>query len=492
MNLTDKAAPKTSIFSPEYRAASIATFAAMALLAFEGTAIAAALPELAEQLGDVHLLPAVITSFLLASGIATVATGPLVDAVGVRKVFVSAATAMAVSGFVAGMATSMPMLIAFRIVQGATAGMLITTANAGVNVAFPKEMVARVFAGNSTVWGVMGATAPALASVMLTFLSWRWIFYINLPLGLLAAWLAFRSMPQAQPGAERHRLDVVGLGLVSAFSILLVLAISRLDLGSLVLAVIALACLGLFMVWARSRGDRAVMRLEDFAVQPYRGIGLSPTLLLAGAFCGHLYLPLYLSAGLGYGRAAAAWSVLWFSVGWTLGSNISSRALDRFDPPTVMTMGWGLATTGMVAAWATVASGTDARATFASLFVAGMGVGLSTNAALVAIRSVAELSEMGRKGGAHYFVRNQGFTMGSAAGGAVMLFVVSATVGAVEPVRELLRDAAAEDIDLPVGVTVADLVDSVARGYSYALALGSVLCLTALVPLLTLRRQWAG
>jgi hypothetical protein len=119
----------------------------------------------------------------------------------------------------------------------------------------------------------------------------------------------------------------------------------------------------------------------------------------------------------------------------------------------------------------------------AALLLAGIGVGLSTNAALTLLRAVTPPAQIGRAASAHQFIRNQGFTVGSALGGSVMLFVVAAQIGAVEPVQRLL---AGEDPALTVGVA-----EAVAAGYAASMIVATVIAAMAVFPVLSLRRHLA-
>ena len=128
------------------------------------------------------------------------------------------------------------------------------------------------------------------------------------------------------------------------------MAVDRLGWRSVALAAGAGFVALLYVVHAR-RTARPVLDLHHIAVQPYSGLALVPTLMLGAAFAANIYMPVYVSAGRGVSTGAAAWSVLFFTVGWTVGANVSSRLLDRRGAVDVMTLGWvvGLAGSTTVA-----------------------------------------------------------------------------------------------------------------------------------------------
>ncbi|MDH5421129.1 MAG: MFS transporter, partial [Acidimicrobiia bacterium] len=176
----------TSVLSPELLPASVAIFTLVGLSAFNSLGVSAALPNLAADLGNLELLPWVITIYLLMAGVATVVSGALIDTVGLRTIFRVSVVAFVVGSLIGGLTTSMPLLIAARAVQGTGGGGIIAVGLAGVNLLFPKHLVGRAFAANSTVWGVMGVAGPALAAFLLSFASWHWIFFVNVPFGLIS------------------------------------------------------------------------------------------------------------------------------------------------------------------------------------------------------------------------------------------------------------------------------------------------------------------
>ena len=312
------------MLSRELLPVSIAIFATSATASFQALGIAAALPDIATDLGNVSLLPWAITAFLLTSTLATVAAGPMIDSLGVSRVFRIAVSVFALTGFGVAFAPTMEVLVGLRVLQGVGAGLILSTGVAAVSLSYPGHLISRAYAANATVWGVMGVAGPAVAAAILTFLSWEWIFYVNLPMGGLALAAGWRVLPGAI-GEARARFDLRGLLLLAALTVGTLFAVDALDLTSLAwLAGAILAALGYF--WHARRNSHPVVRLEHIAPQPYRGLGLATALLLTGTFAMSTYVPLYVRAGLEGSSALTAWSVLPLTVGWT---QCASRTISR-------------------------------------------------------------------------------------------------------------------------------------------------------------------
>ena len=228
-----------SILSRELLPASVAIFTTVAIVAFEGLAVTAALPDLTAELGQVHLLPWVITAFLLASGVTTAIAGSFIDSVGTSTVFRWATFAFAASSLAAAAASSMPMLVATRVFQGAAGGAIISVGVGAVALVYPSHLVGRAFAANSNVWGILGFAGPAIAAVLLQVGSWRWIFLLMVPISAVALIAGWRTLPgPVEPTPLRVDWVAVGL-LVVTFGTLLA-AVSNLSTFSVIFAAVAL------------------------------------------------------------------------------------------------------------------------------------------------------------------------------------------------------------------------------------------------------------
>ncbi len=467
-------ATPASVLSRELLPASIAIFVTVALAAFEGLAVAAALPEVAADLGSVALLPWVITSFLLTSGVATIVSGRLIDTIGVRTMFRIAVVVFSGAGVLAAFAPSMQIMIVLRAAQGAGAGMVIAVGLAAVSLIYPPHLTGRAFAANSTVWGVMGVASPAIAAVMLTQLDWRWIFLINLPLGLVSLAAGWRVMPPPRDPSTRKPMDYIGAGLALIFSAAVLFAVNDLEWVSFVWLLVAIAAGAVFYRRAGSLPAPLVER-RYLSQAPFAPLAFAISLLITGAIAPNAFVPLYVSAGRLASEATTAWSVLFFTVGWTAGANLSSRLLDTRSQLTVIRYGFASTIPSLVLTAIAGAFSLDLGVLFATLFGVGVGVGLATNASLTLLRDVSAPLEIGRSTAAHQFFRNQGFAFGSAIGGAALFAVVASVVGDPELVREVLAGES-----LSVGGEVSGAVES---GFALSAAIGAGISASGLLAL---------
>lgn len=430
-----------SILSPQLLPSSVAIFTTVAIVAFEGLAVTAALPDLAGDLGGVSLLPWVITSFLLASAVTTAVTGAFIDSYGTSAVFRWATTTFAVASLAAAASPNMGLLVAARVVQGASGGAIISVGLAAVALVYPSHLTGRAFAANSNVWGVLGFAGPALAAALLQFGSWRWIFLVMAPLCLIALAAGWRNLPRAiEP--ETLVVDWASVALLVLTVGLFLGAVSDITATSLIFATAGTGA-GV-MLWRRSRTRPVPLVdprfLRDF---PYGRLALVAALTLAAMEGVSAYLPVYVRGARGGSAALAAWSVLWLTIGWTTAANVAGRATDRYDERAVLKVGALVGPAGITFAWTAVATGAPLPVVFAAYFLMGTSVGTVTNAALQLVRRVVPDSLAGRATSAHAFMRTMGMSLGAGLAGGVILAVVATRIAAVSQVRAALAGEAA-------------------------------------------------
>lgn len=458
-----------SILSRQLLPASIAIFTTVAIVAFEGLAITAALPDLAAELGRVRLLPWVLTSFLLASAVATAITGTFVDALGTSVVFRWATVGFALASLVAAAAPSMEVLVAARVVQGASGGAIISVGIAAVALVYPPHLTGRALAANSNVWGLLGFASPAIAAALLEWASWRWIFLLMVPICLLALAAGWNTLPAAvEP--ERLHVDWGSAALLVAAVGLVLGAVSDIGLSSLLLLS---GGVGLGAVLVR-RGRRHPAPLVDPRFMrsfPYGHLAASAALILAAMGGLSAYLPVYVRGGRGASASLAAWSVLWLTIGWTFAANIAGRVTDRVSERSVLRFGAVIAPLSVAGAWAAVATDAPLPVIFAAYFCMGTGVGTVTNAALQLVRHAAPAHLAGRATSAHAFLRTMGISLGAGLVGGVILAVVAGRL----PDVSQIRDALAGEATALSGGAAAALGD----GFALAHLVGLVLTLVA-------------
>src|SRR5215216_4245960 len=202
------------------------------------------MPTVIGQIGGIHLYAWVFSAYLLTSTVTVPIYGKLADLFGRKPVFLISTGIFLVGSMLCGQSQGMEQLIAFRLLQGLGAGGVLPINQTLLGDLYPLEQRARITGLFSTVWGVSGLLGPAIGGFLTEYVSWRWVFYVNFPLCVLAIGLIWRFLHER---IERrgHRIDYIGALTLSASVALLLLGLQAngspgLQVG-LYIAAIALA-----------------------------------------------------------------------------------------------------------------------------------------------------------------------------------------------------------------------------------------------------------
>jgi MFS family permease len=454
------------LLSRRYAAVSITIFTMVALSAFESLAVIAALPEIASDLGRVDLLAWIVTAYLIAATLSSVAAGAFIDSIGVRRIFLIGVLVFGIATVVAAAAPSMEILVAVRLLHGAGGGLVFTASLAAVPLAYPHEMVGRAYAAGATVWGVLAVAGPAIAAVVLTVLDWRWIFLVILPLVALGTALGSRTLPGPVDGAEPITVDLRGLALLAVFFVGLILALDSLAIRSAFFG--AAAVVGAYGYIRHAATNRSpVVRLAHLLLEPYRSLWMAIMFLLIGGVGAYVFTPVYVRAARSASEGLTAWSVFFLSVGWTLGANISGRLQGRATGDQIILAGISITAVSLLVSGLLVGLTAPLWLMFTIMVAIGIGLGLGTNAAFHVLRAATPDATIGRVTAAHDFGRNIGFTGGTAIGGGILFAVMSGRIGDTEVVRDVLAGA---DVS-----SSADIADAVAAGFGAMQFVGAAL-----------------
>jgi MFS family permease len=410
--------------------------------------------------------------------VATAVAGSFIDSLGTATVFRWATIGFAAASLAAAASSSMPLLVATRVLQGATGGALISVGVGAVALVYPSQLVGRAFAANSNVWGVMGFAGPALAAALLQVGSWRWIFLVMVPIAAAALIAGWRTLPgPVEPSALRIDWIEVALLVVAVGSLLA--TVSYLSPGAWLPAIVMVVSGGI--LWRRmARGSASLLDRRFIGDFPYRQLAAITALTLAAIIGLSTYLPVYVRGARGATVAAAAWSVLWLTLGWTVAANVAGRVTDRVDERSVMRVGVFVGIPAIAGAWAAVGFAAPLPVVYATYFAMGAAVGVVTNAALQIVRLAVPSNLAGRATSAHAFGRTVGMSVGAGLAGGVILATVARAVGDVSPVR----DALAGDTSALAGAAVTALANGVSLAHAVSLGI-MVLTLLPLHRLMT-------
>lgn len=442
-------------------------------MSYSNLSVSAGLPSIGDDLGDVALLPWVITVELLAAAIAVLGIGPIVDSHGVRSVFRIAMIVFIAASVACAAAPTMEFLIAARVGQGIAAGGVLGSAISSIGLAYEESLRARAYAAISAVWGVMGIGGPAVAAGLISIFGWRSLFTVSVPVGVIATAIGWNHLPgRREENITERSFDRRGLMIVAMVTTGLLLATSSGSIWGWLWLAFALATGAVYVRHARRHAD-PVVRLNHLTAVRWRYMHITSTMAVAGGTGASAYLPVYLRGARGASEGQAAFSVLFVVVGWSIAAFVASKAQERFHPAQVVQVGSTILFTGAVASAVVTAVEWPVAVLLAALFVMGSGVGTITTGGLTLLQGRASATEMGRVTSAHQFLRSLGFAYGAAVGGAVLFFVISRQIDDVETIRDLLGG---EDATLNEAA-----VSALQNGFVWALAATTVFTIIASV-----------
>ncbi|HXL45690.1 MAG TPA: MDR family MFS transporter, partial [Candidatus Binatia bacterium] len=370
------------------------------LAAMESTVVATAMPTVVRSLGGIQIYSWVFSGFLLTQTVTMPLWGRFSDLYGRRPVFLIGLATFLGGSALSGTAQSMAQLIVFRMVQGLGAGSLMTLGYTIIGELFGLERRAKLQGWISSVWGVAPLVGPWLGGVLSDHVSWRWVFYVNLPFGAIAmALIATALVEEARP-ARRPVMDVAGVALFTAGVSALLLGIVQAGRagswsGAAVLSPLALGLTGLVLfVVVERRAAEPIVPLRLFGSRMV--IAAVVTRFLAGmAMFGAIsFVPLFLQSVTGTTATGAGMVLTPFILGWVAMSVTSARLVLRVGYRAVVMTGMACLTGAFLlfARWSATLSHADAMR---DVLLAGVGMGLVVVPMLIAVQSAVPRSDLG-------------------------------------------------------------------------------------------------
>ncbi|NYV76833.1 MFS transporter [Streptomyces sp. UH6] len=393
------------------------------------TIVAVALPTIQR---DLDASPAevqwVVSGYALTFALALVTAGRLGDALNRRRIFLLALSAFVLCSALAGAAPSSTWLVVARLAQGLAAGCMAPQNSALIQQMFRGPERGRAFGFFGATVGISSAVGPITGGLILALASgdegWRWVFYVNVPIGVLAVLLGRRLLPRTRPSGKGE-VDVPGVLLLGAGVLALMLPLVQAEAGGLGrlwwLFLVGALLLGVFTLWQRrvlARGRQPLLDLRLFTQTRGYAVGAGVGTLYFVGFSGvWLVFALFFQHGLGYSPLRSGLAVTPFAVGSAAAAVVSGRLVDRLGR--LLTV-WGLSGViiGMSATALVLRFAPESAATWLAapaLFVAGVGSGsvISPNITMT-LRDVP-VRMAGAAGGALQTGQRLGAAVGTAA-----------------------------------------------------------------------------
>lgn len=401
----------------------IALMLSSGLVAIDATIVATAVPSIVREIGGFSSFPWLFSAYLLAQAVSVPVYAKLCDMAGRKPIILTGIGLFLLGSVLCGLAWSMPVLIAFRVVQGLGAGAVLPVAITIAGDIYTLAERAKVQGYLASVWATSSVVGPTLGGVFSSLGAWRGIFLVNIPLCFVAAWMLVQRF---QENIERvkHRVDYLGAALLTVTLTLTILgaleggqawawdspiSIAVFAVGSVLLVAFVVverrAAEPVLPPWVVSRRLLATTALISFG---------------AGAIVLGLtsYVPTFLQGALAVSPLAAGLSLAALTIGWPISASQSGRFYLRIGFRATALIGISITLIGS-AALAVTAYTPNLVLVAVSCFVSGLGLGLLATPSLIAAQSSVEWHERGVVTGTNLFARSIGSSLGVAVFGAV-------------------------------------------------------------------------
>ena len=390
------------------------------MVAIEATIVATAMPRIVGQLGGFSYYSWVFSAFLLAQSTTTVIYGKLSDIFGRKPVLIGGIVVFLIGSLLCGFAWSMTSLIVFRLLQGLGAGAIQPVTMTIIGDLFKLEERGRVQGIMATVWATSAVVGPLAGGVIVDNISWAWIFWINLPIGVFSI-IAFSLFLKETVAHKEASIDYLGAILFSIAIIAVLVILTETDASAWILLSLAAVFVisGALFFWQEKRAPEPIISI---ALWSRRLVATSNIcMLLAGmALIGlSTILPVYIQGVLGRSPIVAGFTLTMLVVGWPLSVMMSSKLFKAFGIRNTLRFGSLLFPFGALFLLFLTPDSSPIVAGAGSFFM-GFGMGLINLTSIALVQDSVEWSMRGSATASIIFARSLGNTLGATVLGAIL------------------------------------------------------------------------
>ena len=425
----------------------------MLTASLDSTAVGTALPRIVSDLRGNDLYAWVFTAYLLAMTATMPLWGSLSDRFGRRPVLFIGLAVFLVGSALCGVSQGMWQLVVFRGIQGLGAGAIVPVSLAVIGDLYPPADRARLQAAFSSLFVLAFLIGPTIGGVLADTVGWRWVFYVNLPVGLVALAVMWRFMPPLRPHVEPTSFDVAGMALFVAAVVPFLLGIRNLPTGNLadpdVGGLMLLGLLvGVAFLWVETRAAMPIIPVRLFRDATFAVACGVVFLAVAGLFVAIVFMPRYFQLVHGASATESGWQIMTLLLGLIVGAVAAGQVVARTGRWKVLLLvAMAIGVAGM-ALLSQVTADAPMPLVWGAMFLTGLGLGPISSVLTAVVQTTVPPAVMGTATSTLTFFRQLGASIWLAVGGSLF----SASFRSELPVR------------LRVGGVPADLVAGLTGG----------------------------
>lgn len=396
----------------------IAIMVAMFLAAFEGTVVTTAMPTIARSLKGFELISWIFSAYLLTSAISTPIYGKLADLYGRKHIICIGIIIFLLGSSLCGLSQNIFELIAFRALQGFGAGAILTVTYTIVGDVFALSERAKIQGLLGSVWGIASLIGPFLGGFLIDSLSWHWIFFINVPFGILSILLIQKNLEEDFAG-RKHQIDYLGSLMMTIAIVSLLVAVLKNSAGYLTYLCFILSLVALiFLYFIEKKAKEPMIPLSIFNINT--SVINFISFLVAGVLIGiQGYMPMYIQSILGFGATVSGLSIAPMTLSWLLSAFILARAIPKFGERKVILASVGVLILSSILL-STLKVNSSLYTLVGFLFIMGFGFGGVFNAVTLIVQSSVGYNMRGAAVATNSLVRTLGQTIAVSIFGSII------------------------------------------------------------------------
>ena len=420
------------------------TLIALFLGALDTLVMSAAMPTIIAELGGLHLYAWTYTAYFLARAVALPIFGKLSDMYSSRMLFLFSIGLFLIASTAAGFSQSMGFLVVTRVFQGIGCGGVFALVYVVLSDVSTPEQRAETISFGSIVWGIASLVGPTLGGFIVTWFSWRWIFFINIPLGMVSLYGIAVYFQEFREKTAGKNIDLLGAMLLSGFilGLLILIMTGGRELPVLstpyILVGFTTVILGILFYMVEIRAANPMLNFRFFK-KPAYVLGNSLVFMASFAiFSLFAYAPILLQGALSQTPLQVGYAMLSLSLGWSVGSLIAGRKMNRIGQKRATLIGAILVVigTGMTLGFSRTTGMSDC---FIAFLIVGFGMGFVSLTTLLVVQDSVEPADLGVATSFHQFSRTMGGTIGvGLCGGIVTDRLISELTVAGQNLPEVL------------------------------------------------------